>query len=90
MTEDEYYQTPPQIVHDEIYAAACTIWLEIFSKEGCSPKYIEKKTSVLRILSVNKGSNAWALVQMLHPSLRQRLGSMVSEETEERIKDALS
>lgn len=90
MTEEDYYQTPPQIVHDEIYAAACTIWLEIFSKPDISPKYVEEKTKMLRGLSLNYMSNAWTLVQMLDKSNRQRLGSMVSEETEEMIKDAMS
>jgi hypothetical protein len=83
MTPEQYYTAPPQKVFDEIKAGAMVIW-----NEYGEPYRTEKLDRIKDIQNVQ--DNAWFMVAMFDHINRGKLLSMVSTETAEMIRDAMS
>jgi hypothetical protein len=82
MTIEEYYQTPPQEVFDDIKENAKKIWESYENDRG----YRDEKLS--RIDIENVSDNAWYIVAMFDSSNQNKLLTMVKPETAEQIRRA--
>ncbi len=81
LTIEEYYQTPPQNIFDDIQANARLIW-----QSYTHPDYIAEKLERINIHNVS--DNAWYIVAMFDVPNQNKLLAMVQPETAEYIRRA--